>query len=67
MLSGEIYKRVMAVVKAKVKEAQDSYDLGVENLDARHDQDVKDLRANLSRDKENLADKLVNDITKKFL
>lgn len=51
-----IYKRVMEVIKAKIKEAQKEYDDGIVVLEKK-----------LEEDKVTLADKLVNAILGKIL
>ena len=54
--NNNIYRRVMEVIKAKIKEAQKEYDDGVVVLEAK-----------LEADKSALADKLVNTILGKIL
>lgn len=67
MFGGEIQKRVMAVVKEKIQEAQQKYEVTKKELEDKCFEDIKALNAKLATDVEMTADNLVNDITKKFL
>jgi len=57
-----IEKRVMAVVKKRIEDAQKLYDDHTKELEDSHKIDIENLKAKLENDKMSVADKLVNEI-----
>ena len=57
----------MAAVEVKVREKQKEYDDYVQRADEKYKLDAKELKEALVTDKEIMAEKIVSDITKKFL
>lgn len=57
-----IEKRVMAVVKKRIEDAQKIYDDQTKELENNHKISIENLKAKLENDKISVADKLVNEI-----